>query len=42
MFNVILSPLRDAIPTPSAGGTLAQVVFVNSNEKHVKKVVRKN
>ena len=42
LFDVILSPLSDPLPTTSVGGFMSHNASIESDEEHVKKVERKN
>lgn len=42
LFSVILSPLHDAVSYPIVGASKPQIVNVDFDEEHVKKIVRSN
>ena len=42
LFDAILSPLSDPLPTTSVGGFMPHNASIDSDEEHVKKVARKN
>jgi hypothetical protein len=42
LFDVILSPLSDPLPTASVCGFMSHNASIDSDEEHVKKVARKN
>lgn len=42
LFDVILSPLSDPLPTASVGGFMPHSASIDSDEEPVKKVARKN
>ena len=41
LFDAILSPLSDPLPTASVGGFMPHSASIDSDEEHVKKVARK-
>lgn len=42
LFDVILSPLHDAVSYPIIGASKPQIGDVDFDEEHVKKIVRLN
>jgi hypothetical protein len=41
LFDAILSPLSDPLPTASVGGFMSHNASIDSDEEHVKEVARK-